>query len=231
MKTIGLLGGMSWESTSLYYQMINQQVRKRCGGLHSARICMVSVDFHEIEQLQVAGAWQEAGELLALQARKVEAGGADILLLCTNTMHKVAGAIEAAITIPMLHLADATATAIKADGRKKVGLLGTRFTMEEEFYRGRLEHQGLEVVIPDDRGMQLVHDVIFDELCKGEVRSSSRQDYLTIMDEMMHQGAEGVILGCTEICMLIDQSHAKVPLYNTTQIHATVAVDFALAEQ
>ena len=228
MKTVGLLGGMSWESTSLYYKMINELVRNQLGGLHSAKICMVSVDFHEIEQLQFAGEWQKAGELLAEQARKVESGGADFLLLCTNTMHKVAGAIEGAITIPMLHLADATASAIKQDGKRKVGLLGTRFTMEQEFYKGRLEQQGLEVIIPDDRGMQRVHDIIFDELCKGVVRNSSRQSYLEIMDSMIKQGAEGIILGCTEICMLVNQTHAQVPLFNTTEIHAAEAVKLAL---
>lgn len=228
MKTVGLLGGMSWQSTSLYYKMINELVRNQLGGLHSAKICMVSVDFHEIEQLQFAGDWQKAGELLAEQARKVESGGADFLLLCTNTMHKVAGAIEGAITIPMLHLADATASAIKQDGKRKVGLLGTRFTMEQEFYKGRLEQQGLEVIIPDDRGMQRVHDIIFDELCKGVVRNSSRQSYLEIMDSMIKQGAEGIILGCTEICMLVNQTHTQVPLFNTTEIHATEAVKLAL---
>lgn len=229
MKTIGLLGGMSWESTTLYYQLINEMVRDRLGGLHSAKISMVSVNFHEIEQLQTSGNWQQAGEILADHARRVEAAGADFLLLCTNTMHKVADVIEEAVSIPLLHLADTTAASIKASGLSTVGLLGTRFTMEQDFYRGRLERQGLDVLIPSDRDMQTVHEVIFNELCKGLVRNSSRQIYLNIIDEMVEQGAEGIILGCTEICMLVDQQHAQVPLFNTTEIHAAAAVQIALS--
>ena len=229
MKTIGLLGGMSWESTGLYYRLINEGIHQQLGGFHSARIAMVSVDFHEMESLMACGDWQRVGERLAADAGLVEAAGADFLLLCTNTMHKVADIVQAAISIPMLNLADATADTITSAGKQTVGLLGTRFTMEEDFYRGRLmEKHGLNVLIPTDEDMEIVHRVIFQELCKGRVRDDSRREYLRIIDSLQARGAEGVILGCTEICMLVGQADTSVPLYNTTEIHAEAAVRMAL---
>ena len=230
MKTIGLLGGMSWESTALYYRRINEETRRRRGGLHSAPIAMVSVDFHEIESLQKQGAWDAAGRILAGEAQKVEAAGADLLLICTNTMHKVADTIQQAIDIPVLHLADATAARITAEGFSSVGLLGTRFTMEQDFYRGRLEAQGLAVRVPDPDGIDTVHRVIYDELCLGVVRDESRADYLAIVDDLVSHGAEAVIEGCTEITLLLQQEHTEVPLFDTTAIHAEVAVETALGD-
>ncbi len=230
MKTIGLLGGMSWESTALYYQWINEMVKDRLGGLHSARIAMVSVDFQEIETLQHEGRWEEAGALLARDAAKVEAAGADFLLLCTNTMHKVAPIIESAIHIPLLHIADATAERIKARGMNIVGLLGTRFTMEQDFYAGRLRDKyGLEVLIPPPEDREIVHRIIYEELVLGIVREESRAEYLRIMDALHAQGAEGIIEGCTEIVMLVQQEHTPIPLFDTTRIHAEKAVELALA--
>ena len=230
MKTIGLLGGMSWESTALYYQWINEMVKDRLGGLHSARIAMVSVDFQEIETLQHEGRWEEAGALLARDAAKVEAAGADFLLLCTNTMHKVAPIIESAIHIPLLHIADATAERIKARGMNIVGLLGTRFTMEQDFYAGRLRDKyGLEVLIPPPEDREIVHRIIYEELVLGIVREKSRAEYLRIMDALHAQGAEGIIEGCTEIVMLVQQEHTPIPLFDTTRIHAEKAVELALA--
>lgn len=230
MKTIGLLGGMSWESTALYYQWINEMVKDRLGGLHSARIAMVSVDFQEIETLQHEGRWEEAGALLARDAAKVEAAGADFLLLCTNTMHKVAPIIESAIHIPLLHIADATAERIKARGMNVVGLLGTRFTMEQDFYAGRLRDKyGLEVLIPPPEDREIVHRIIYEELVLGIVREESRAEYLRIMDALHAQGAEGIIEGCTEIVMLVQQEHTPIPLFDTTRIHAEKAVELALA--
>jgi amino-acid racemase len=229
MKTIGLLGGMSWESTELYYRWINEQVKKKLGKLHSAKIAMVSVDFQEIETLQHKGDWQKAGELLARVGQQVEAAGANFLLICTNTMHKVAPQIEQAISIPILHLADATAVRIKQQGMKKVGLLGTNFTMEQDFYKGRLtEKHGLEVIVPRQGDRQIVHQVIYNELCLGKVNDASRNEYLRIIDDMQAQGAEGVIEGCTEIVMLVKQEHTQVPLFDTTAIHAEAAVNRAL---
>ncbi len=230
MKTIGLLGGMSWESTALYDQWINEMVKDRLGGLHSARIAMVSVDFQEIETLQHEGRWEEAGALLARDAAKVEAAGADFLLLCTNTMHKVAPIIESAIHIPLLHIADATAERIKARGMNIVGLLGTRFTMEQDFYAGRLRDKyGLEVLIPPPEDREIVHRIIYEELVLGIVREKSRAEYLRIMDALHAQGAEGIIEGCTEIVMLVQQEHTPIPLFDTTRIHAEKAVELALA--
>lgn len=230
MKTIGLLGGMSWESTELYYRWINESVKRRLGGLHSAEIVLVSVDFHAIETLQHQGNWQQAGERLARAAQQVEAGGADFLLICTNTMHKVAPQIEQAISIPLLHLADATAERVKQQGIKRVGLLGTQFTMEQDFYRGRLQQMhGLDVIVPPAADRQHVHRVIYDELCLGTVLDSSRSAYLRIIDDMVEAGAEGVIEGCTEIVMLVQQRHTNVPLFDTTAIHAEAAVTRALA--
>lgn len=230
MKTIGLLGGMSWESTALYCQWINEYVRQKLGGFHSAKIAMVSVDFHDIELLQRNKQWEEAGEVLAEVARRIEAAGADFLLICTNTMHKVAPKIEDAIHIPLLHIADATAEQIKEQGIKTIGLLGTRITMEEEFYAGRLrEKHGLKVLIPTKKDRQFVHRVIFEELVLGVVKDESREAFLRIMNDLQAQGAEGVIEGCTEIVMLVQQAHTEIPLFDTTALHAHKAVEMALA--
>ena len=230
MKCIGLLGGMSWESTVSYYQALNRGVRAQLGGLHSARVLLNSVDFAEIERLQHAGDWPATARLLAAEARKLQDGGADFLLIGTNTMHKVAPEIEAAIDIPLLHIADATAARLRADGITRVGLLGTRFTMEQEFYKGRLQDRfGLAVLVPDEAGRERVHRIIYDELCLGEIRESSRAEYLAIIAGLAAAGAEAVILGCTEIALLVGDAKAAVPLYDTTAIHAEAAVALALS--
>lgn len=229
MKTIGLIGGMSWESTANYYRDINERVKQRLGGLHSARILLYSVDFQEIERLQHQGHWDEAGEQLGDIARRLEGAGADVVALCTNTMHKVAPAIEAALRVPFLHIADPTAQAVKQAGIGRIGLLGTRFTMEEDFYRGRLvQRHGLDVIVPDPAERETVHRVIYDELCLGKVEERSRQAYRDIIAHLVERGAEGVILGCTEIAMLVSPADSPVPLFDTTQLHAVSAVDFAL---
>lgn len=228
MQTIGLLGGMSWESTELYYRWINELVKEKLGGLHSAKIVLVSVDFQEIETLQHQNRWDEAGAALAKAAQQIEAAGADFLLICTNTMHKVAPQIEQAINIPILHLADATAVRIQQRGLKKIGLLGTNFTMEEDFYRGRLEKHGLEVIIPPANDRAIVHGVIYNELCLGKVEDTSRKEFLRIINDLHAQGAEGIIEGCTEIVMLVQKQHTDVPLFDTTAIHAETAVNRAL---
>lgn len=225
MKTIGLLGGMSWESTELYYRLINEDIKAKLGGLHSARLVLVSVDFHQIEEMQHHGDWAGAGQLLARAAKQVEAAGADFLLICTNTMHKVAPQIQAAISIPILHLADATADRVKAAGLKTVGLLGTKFTMEQDFYRGRLaEQHGLTVLIPPESDRDLIHYIIYQELCLGQVKEASQAEFLRIMADLRAQGAEGIIEGCTEIGMLVRQQHTTIPLFDTTSIHAEAAV-------
>ncbi|HHQ4444364.1 TPA: aspartate/glutamate racemase family protein [Aeromonas veronii] len=230
MKCIGLLGGMSWESTVSYYQALNRGVRAQLGGLHSARVLLNSVDFAGIERLQHAGDWPATARLLAAEARKLQDGGADFLLIGTNTMHKVAPEIEAAIDIPLLHIADATATKLRADGITRVGLLGTRFTMEQDFYKGRLQERfGLAVLVPDEAGRERVHRIIYDELCLGEIHASSRTEYLAIIEGLAAAGAEAVILGCTEIALLVGDARAAVPLYDTTAIHAEAAVALALA--
>lgn len=230
MQTIGLLGGMSWESTALYYRLINEGVKRALGGLHSARIAMVSVDFQEVETLQHAGDWEAAGRLLAGAARDVEAAGADFLLICTNTMHRVADEVEAAVGIPLLHLADATARRIRDAGMTRVGLLGTRFTMEQDFYRGRLATaHGLDVITPGEADRDVVHRIIYEELCNGVVRDESRAQYLRIMEDLRARGAAGVIEGCTEIVMLVQQPHTDIPLFDTTAIHAEAAVAAALS--
>lgn len=230
MKCIGLLGGMSWESTVSYYQALNRGVRAQLGGLHSARVLLNSVDFAGIERLQHAGDWPATARLLAAEARKLQNGGADFLLIGTNTMHKVAPEIEAAIDIPLLHIADATAAKLRADGITRVGLLGTRFTMEQDFYKGRLQERfGLAVLVPDEAGRERVHRIIYDELCLGEIRESSRAEYLAIIEGLVAAGAEAVILGCTEIALLVGDARAAVPLYDTTAIHAEAAVALALA--
>ena len=231
MKTIGLIGGMSWESTSSYYKAINEGVRAKLGGLHSAKICLYSVNFGEIEKLQHQGKWDETADILAKAAQSVEAGGAEFLMICTNTMHKVAAQIERSVSIPLLHIADATAERLVSDGIQKVGLLGTQFTMEQDFYKGRLSEKfGIDVVVPNAEQQTLVHDVIYNELCLGLVKDSSRLSYLAIIDELRQQGAEAVILGCTEIALLVQQQHTSVQLYDTTEIHAASAVELALAK-
>nr|CDQ34182.1 Aspartate racemase [Virgibacillus halodenitrificans] len=230
MRTIGLLGGMSWESTESYYRALNEGVKQALGGFHSAKIAMVSVDFAEIETLQRDGRWDAAGEALAAAARQIEHAGADFLLIATNTMHKVAPQVEAAIDIPLLHIADATAESLVADGITRVGLLGTRFTMEQDFYKQRLsERYGIDVIVPDDTQRERVHRVIFEELCLGRIESASREAFLAVIDALHAQGAQAVILGCTEIAMLIKATDTQVPLYDTTALHAQAAVKRALA--
>jgi len=231
MKTIGMLGGMSWESTASYYKAINEGVKSEFGGLNSAKICLYSVNFSEIETLQHAGNWPATADILIDAAKAVEAGGADFLIICTNTMHKVASQIESAISIPVLHIADATAKMLKADGVSKVGLLGTRFTMEQAFYKKRLtEKFGIEVLVPNPTDRELVHQVIYDELCQGVIKEESREEYLAIVDRLKDAGADAVILGCTEIALLIRQEYTDVPLYDTTIIHANEAVTLALGD-
>ncbi|MEV1026233.1 aspartate/glutamate racemase family protein [Streptomyces sp. NPDC050264] len=230
MRTIGLIGGMSWESTAEYYRLLNELTRERLGGLHSARCVVYSVDFAEIERLQVQGRWTEAGEILAAAARSLEAAGADMLLICTNTMHKVADQVRAATAVPLIHLADATADAVRAAGLKRVGLLGTAFTMEQDFYRGRLEQCGLDVLVPDAAGRALVHRVIYEELCLGEVRDASRAAYQDVIARLVGAGAEGVVLGCTEIELLIGAEDSPVPVFPTARLHAEAAVRIALGD-
>lgn len=230
MKTIGLLGGMSWESTATYYRLLNEGVKDALGGLHSAKVLLHSVDFDEIATMQREGAWDAAGELLGKAAAGLEAAGADMTLICTNTMHLVEGAIRNHTSIPLLHIADATAEAAKEKGFKKLALLGTSFTMEQDFYRGRIADRfSIEVITPDAADRQIVHDIIYDELCQGDIRDTSRAAYLRIIDSLHGQGAEAIILGCTEIGLLIKDDHTDVPLLDTTAIHCAAAVKAALA--
>ncbi|MCA9936523.1 MAG: aspartate/glutamate racemase family protein [Ardenticatenaceae bacterium] len=232
MKTIGLLGGMSWESSLEYYRIINETVKTRLGGLHSAKSLMFSFDFEEIEALQSQGDWQEATRLMVEAARQLERGGADFVIICTNTMHKMANEVEVSIGIPLLHIADATAAAVKAQGLQRVGLLGTNFTMTEEFYRGRLQQvHGLDVLVPGEAGRQVVHDVIYGELCLGVTKEDSRAQYRGIMADLAEQGAEGIIFGCTEIGLLVTQEDSPVPVFDTTRIHAETAVAYALRDE
>jgi len=229
MKTIGLIGGMSWESSIEYYRIINQEVNNALGGLHSAKSVMVSVDFAEIERLQADGRWQEATKAMIQAARQVQAGGADFVVICTNTMHKMAAEVQKEIDIPLLHIADATALVVKAHGLRKIGLLGTRFTMEEDFYRGRLvEKHNLEVLIPNAADRAIIHRVIYDELVLGKILPASRAEYLRIMDSLVQNGSEGIILGCTEIGLLVKADDSQVPLFDTTRIHAEAAVRMVL---
>lgn len=228
MKTIGLLGGMSWESTQSYYRLINEGVKTRLGGLHSARLVLYSVDFAEIERLQHQGDWPVLANLLSEAAASLQAAGAEFLVIGTNTMHKVAPEISRAVDLPLLHIADATAQALQADGIKSVGLLGTRFTMEQAFYRERLEQAGIQVVIPEPEERELIHRVIYQELCQGQILAESQADYLAVVDRLSARGAQAVILGCTEIGLLLRQSDTDVPLYDTTEIHAQAAVTQAL---
>ena len=228
MKTIGLLGGMSWESTQTYYRLINEGVKNRLGGLHSAKLVLFSVDFAEIEALQHKGDWPATADILSDAALSLQRAGADFLVIGTNTMHKVAPEIEQAIGIPLLHIADATAQVLKKDGVTRVGLLGTRFTMEQAFYRERLEAAGIDVLTPDESQRDEVHRVIYEELCQGEIKPDSRHTYLDIVSSLSGRGAQAVILGCTEIGLLISQADTEVPLYDTTEIHAARAVELAL---
>jgi aspartate racemase len=231
MKTIGMIGGMSWESSVEYYRLTNQAVRQRLGGVHSAKSVMVSVDFGEIEALQQSGRWNEAGSLMVQAARQVERGGADFLIICTNTMHRMADEVSRAISIPLLHIADATAEQVLARGFQRIGLLGTRFTMEEDFYRGRLESKfGLEVLVPEQTGRDLVHRVIYEELVVGKIDPESKKAYQQVIQQLAERGAQGVILGCTEIGLLVKEADSPLPLFDTTAIHAKAAVELALQE-
>jgi aspartate racemase len=229
MRVIGLIGGMSWESSAMYYRIINETTKARLGPLYSAKSLMYTVNFHEIEEMQHKGEWEKAGDVLIDAAQRLERGGADCIVLCTNTMHKLASSMESAVKIPFIHIADATAEKIKAKGMKKIGLLGTGFTMEQEFYKGRLvEKFGLEVIVPNKPDRDIVHHIIYDELCQGKILPASKAEYVRIMADLVKQGVEGIILGCTEIMMLVGQADSSVPVFDTTTIHAVAAVDFAL---
>jgi aspartate racemase len=228
MKTIGIIGGMSWESSALYYQLINEGIRDQVGGLHSAKIMMASVDFAEISALQRSGDWDQAGTILAAEANRLEHAGADFIILCTNTMHKIAPTIEAAITIPFLHLGDVAAEAVLAHGLTTVGLMGTAFTMEQKFQRDRIESHGLTVLVPDAEQRSTIHSIIYDELVLGIVTENSRAKYRAIMSDLQLRGAEGIILGCTEIELLVGPSDSELPLFPTTRLHAAAAVRDAL---
>jgi len=229
MRTIGLIGGLSWESTSEYYRYINRMVNDRLGGLHSAKCVMYSFDFEEMVTLQHDGNWEAAEQTMVGAARKVENGGADVIVICTNTMHKMAEEVEHSVQIPLLHIVDVTADKIKAQGLTKVGLLGTRFTMEQTFYKERLQKHGIDVIIPEEDERQTVHEIIYGELCKGICTQPSKEAYLDIIEKLRQRGAEGVILGCTEIPLLLKQTDTTLPLFDTTYLHAEAAVDFALA--
>jgi aspartate racemase len=229
MKTIGLIGGMSWESTVEYYRLLNETVRDRLGGFHSAKCVIVSVDFDEIEAMQSENRWEDATRAMTTAARQLENAGAEIILLCTNTMHKCAPGIQKETNLPFLHIADATAQAIKAQGLSKVGLLGTRFTMEESFIKDRLvDSFGLTVLTPDQDEREIIHRIIYEDLVQGIIHENSRQAYVQIIDQLIHRGAQGIILGCTEIGLLIQQEDVSVPVFDTTRIHAVSAVDFSL---
>jgi len=230
MRTLGLLGGMSWESTLTYYRYVNERVRDRLGGLHSAKLVLYSVDFAEIERLQHIGDWASAGRVLADAAQALERAGAEALVLCTNTMHRVLDVVEPAIRMPVIHIADATARRVIAKGISKIGLLATRFTMEQDFYRGRLEHNGLDVLVPDADERAEIHRIIYDELCLGVIRDDSREIYRTIMANLVARGAQGLIRGCTEIGLLVGANDTTMPVFDTTRIHAEAAVDWALGE-
>ncbi|MGA3144997.1 MAG: aspartate/glutamate racemase family protein [Verrucomicrobiota bacterium] len=232
MKVIGLIGGMSWESTVEYYRLINESVKEKLGGLHSAKCVLYSVDFAEVEELQRQGRWPDAAQLLVGAAQNVEKAGADFVLICTNTMHKLADPVQARIGIPLLHIADATAAKVGQAGIRRVGLLGTRFTMEEDFYRGRLADQfGLEVIIPDTKDRETVHRIIYKQLCVGTIRPESKAQVAGIMSRLVDLGAEGIILGCTELGLLLDAGDSRVPLFDTTRLHALAAVEYALKPQ
>lgn len=230
MKKIGMLGGMSWESTSIYYKLLNEEVKNRLGGLHSAKIILSSIDFDEIEKFQHSELWDETAKILSNEAKAVEDAKADFLIICTNTMHKVAPEIEKNISIPILHIADATGEALVKDGIKKVALLGTKFTMTEKFYKNRIEEKfKIEVVVPDDKEQNIIHDVIYKELCLGKCNKKSRDEYIKIIKRLEKENdAQGVILGCTEITMLIKQGYVEIPIYDTTKLHVLSAIEYAL---
>lgn len=228
MKTIGLIGGMSWESSLEYYRILNQTTRVRRGGLHSAKVILFSVDFADMATLQHDGQWTEISDILVEAAQKLQMAGASMVLVCANTMHRLADDIEARISIPLVHIADVTANCVKAQGMERIGLLGTQFTMEQDFYRDRLTQHGLDVLVPDEPGRETVHRIIYDELCRGQFTPDSRQAVLALCEQLAAAGAEGVILGCTELELLVDDATAAVPLFPTTRIHAEAAVDLAL---
>lgn len=228
MKTIGLIGGLSWESTADYYRYINTYVKKDLGGLHSSKCLLYSFDFEEIVNLQQSGKWNEATSCMVDAAKTLENGGADVIIICTNTMHKMADEVQESVTIPLIHIADATAAKVKEQGLKTVGLLGTNYTMTQDFYKERLAKHGIDVIIPSEEDRKFIHDVIFNELCKGEYKSESREGYLQVINRLYQQGAEGVVLGCTEIPLLIKQTDTTIPLFDTTLIHAEAAAKFAL---
>ncbi|GLC90408.1 aspartate/glutamate racemase family protein [Lysinibacillus piscis] len=229
MKTIGLIGGMSWESSAQYYKIMNEEVKRRLGGLHSAQCILASVDFEQIERFQKLGQWDEAGALLATVASNLEKAGADFIIICTNTMHKVVTIIEAAISIPILHIADATAYEIKRSKLRKIGLLGTKYTMEQDFYKERVQQHQIDIVIPNETSRIEVNRIIFDELCLGETKATSKAYYLQVIDELIQQGAEGIILGCTEIGLLVNMQDIDIPVFDTTIIHAISAVEKAFS--
>lgn len=229
MKTIGLIGGMSWESTVTYYQIVNETIKRELGGLHSAKVLLYSVDFAEIEKYQASGEWEKSAEVLADAAMNLEKAGADYIVICTNTMHKVAPEIQKKISIPIIHIAEATADELKLKGISKVGLLGTKYTMTQEFYKSKLIEAGIEVVIPDQAGVETVNDIIYNELCLGIISEESKKKYLSVITDLEERGAQGVILGCTEIGLLIQQKDTKLPVFDTTQIHATKAALMAIS--
>ena len=231
MKTIGMIGGMSWESSLEYYRLINEKVKKELGGLHSAQSLMYSVDFEHIKNLQHEGKWDELTDIMVAAAKKLEKGGADLVVICTNTMHKMANKVEQSINLPLIHIADTTAYAIKEKQMKTIGLLGTKFTMEQDFYKGRLtENHDIAVVVPDDEDRDIVHKIIYGELCLGNIKDSSKKEYIRIINKLIEKGAEGVILGCTEIPLLIKQEDVTIPVFDTTSIHAEYAVLEAIKE-
>jgi aspartate racemase len=231
MKTIGLIGGMSWESSAEYYKIINETVKEKLGKLHSAKSLMYSVDFEEIEKLQHQGDWNKLTKIMIKAAQNLEKGGADFVLICTNTMHKMAKDVQANIKIPLLHMADLTGKQIQKQGLTKIGLLGTKFTMEEEFYKGRLINNfGMKIITPNKEERQIVHNIIYNELCLGKINESSKQKYIEIINNLIKNGAEGIILGCTEIPLLVKQKDVTIPLFDTTTIHAKSAVEYALKE-
>lgn len=231
MKTIGLIGGMSWESSVEYYRIINEEVKTRLGGLHSAKCLLYSVDFEEVERFQAGGEWEKAGHLLGDVAQSLEKAGADFIVICTNTMHKVIDHIEEKISIPILHIADATANQINQASMGTIGLLGTKYTMEQDFYKARLQSQGIKVLVPDNSDREIVNKVIYEELCLGKVNQSSRDYYKQVIKRLIDNGAEGIILGCTEIGLLVKQEDSEVPLFDTTKIHALESVHLALGNQ
>lgn len=229
MKTIGMIGGMSWESSLEYYRIVNQAVKEKLGGFHSAQCILYSLDFDDVEKLQHQGDWESLTRLMIEAAQRVKKAGADFLVICTNTMHKMADEVQKAIQIPLLHIADVAAGAVKANGQSRVGLLGTKFTMEQDFYKGRLkEIHGIDILIPEDKERQLIHDILYNELCLGEIKELSREKFQSIIQNLVKHGAQGVILGCTEIPLIVSQEDYEIPLYDTTALHAKAAVDFAL---